>query len=92
MYSLAHSQPSRFKKDYKRMLRRGKDKSKFQVVIDILISGKSLPIKYKNHELKGNYKGCMECHIEPDWILIYRVVNKTLVFDRTGSHSDLFKK
>lgn len=90
MYSLNHSQASIFKKDYKRMIKRGKNKKKLQTVIDILLSGDSLPARYRNHTLKGNYTGCMECHIEPDWLLIYRIIDNKIYLERTGTHSDLF--
>ena len=81
-----------FKKDYKRIKRRGYDMRLLEKVISILAEGKSLPAKYKDHDLIGNYKGCRECHISPDWLLIYEVIDQELLLylTRTGSHSDLF--
>lgn len=59
--------------------------------MNLLIEEKQLPLKNKNHKLLGNYKDCWECHIEPDWLLIYRKADfKEIIFIRTGSHSDLF--
>ena len=82
-----------FKKDYKLADKRGLAIADLDVVLTALINGKELPLKYKNHKLKGSYKDCLECHIRPDWLLIYRVdeLNNTITFIRTGSHSDLFK-
>ena len=83
---------SKFKKDYKTAKKRGLDSSKLETVINDLINGKKLDEKYRNHILTGNYKGFYECHIEPDWLLIYFIENEILVLTlvRTGSHSDLF--
>lgn len=74
------------------MQKRGKDISKLEKVIDILSSGGIFPEKYLDHALSGNYSGYRECHIEPDWLLIYKIENATLtlILFRTGSHSDLF--
>ncbi|MBR6163735.1 type II toxin-antitoxin system YafQ family toxin, partial [bacterium] len=71
---------------------RGYDMSKLEKVIDILCSLKPLPKKYKDHALSGNYITYRECHIEPDWLLVYKIENNTLtlVLSRTGTHSDLF--
>lgn len=83
---------SKFKKDYKRIIKRGYNQEDFKTVINILVSGESLPDKYKDHSLSGNYIGFRECHINPDWLLIYKVNNDilTLTLVRTGTHSDLF--
>lgn len=83
---------SKFKKDYKLILKRGYDKQLLQGVIDILVTGDKLPKEYKDHALMGDYKGCRECHITPDWLLIYRIEENMLILGltRTGSHSDLF--
>ena len=83
---------SKFKKDYKAAKKRGLNMLKLETLIDKLISGKKIDDKYCNHMLTGNYKGFYECHIEPDWLLIYYIENKILVLTlvRTGSHSDLF--
>lgn len=81
---------SKFKKDLKRCVRRGYDLNLLQNIIDILRMPASLPIKNQDHDLKGNYKGYRECHITPDWLLIYEVDGNELYLDRTGTHSDLF--
>lgn len=81
-----------FKKSYKRCLKRGCDENKFKEVISLLAEHGRLPQKYKPHHLTGNYKGYMECHISPDWLLIWEQHNKELILILvdTGSHSDLF--
>lgn len=61
-------------------------------VMDDIVMGKPLAAKYKDHALTGNYKGWRECHLAPDWLLIYRVTDTEAIFERTGSHSELFKK
>jgi mRNA interferase YafQ len=83
---------SAFKKDYKRIVKRGYDVRRLERVIDILASGNELPEEYKDHDLIGNYSGCRECHIAPDWLLIYEINNAELllILTRTGTHSDLF--
>lgn len=85
---------SRFKKDYKLIVKRNYDISKLEKVIDLIANEMPLPKEYKNHPLIGNYKGFMECHIEPDWLLIYQIDSGelTLILSRTGTHSDLFNK
>ncbi len=83
---------SQFKKDYKRISKQNKDVSKLRTVIEKLVAGKILEPKYKDHQLSGNWKGHRDCHIEPDWILIYRITSDDLYLERTGSHSELFKK
>jgi len=82
---------SQFKKDFKNILKRKKKLSKLESIIKKLQSCHSLPFKNKNHKLKGNYTSCWECHIEPDWLLIYKLTTDELILIRTGSHSDLFK-
>ena len=81
-----------FKKSYKLCLKRGYDKELFKRVIKILGETGTLPSEYKPHKLKGEYKGCWECHITPDWLLIWEQNNKELVLllVDTGTHSDLF--
>ena len=85
---------SRFKKDWKKIIKRGYDVKKFEKVLSLLINEQPLDEKYRDHKLIGNYEGCRECHIEPDWLLIYYVENNilTLTLSRTGSHSDLFSE
>lgn len=91
MYTIKFT--SRFAKDLKRAAKRGHDLKLLQKVIDTLAAGKPLPVKYRDHALKGDYTGCRECHIEPDWLLIYQINNNVLVLTllHTGTHSDLFK-
>ncbi len=82
-----------FKKDYKLALKRGKDITKLDDVIRMLSAGIELPKRYHNHFLTGEYEGFQECNIEPDWLLLYIVIDGQLVLSlsRTGSHSDLFR-
>ena len=82
---------TKFKKDYKRMKKQGKDLSLLQMVINDLLAEKILPEKNRDHALTGNYLGFRECHIQPDWLLIYAVDHGQLVLtaSRTGTHSDL---
>ncbi len=81
-----------FKKDLKLAKRRGYDLSLLNNIVDTLAAGKSLDERYKDHSLIGNYKGCRECHITPDWLLIYEISENELILylTRTGTHSDLF--
>lgn len=81
-----------FKKDYKLAKKRGYDLAALQEVITKLANGQPLPEKNKDHALTGNYAGCRECHVKPDWLLIYQIFNDELVLylTRTGTHSDLF--
>jgi mRNA interferase YafQ len=82
---------AKMKKDVKRMKKRGKSISKLTSVLSILASGEPLPEQYRDHQLSGNRAGFRECHIEPDWLLIYRVENDILILiaAETGTHSDL---
>ena len=82
---------TQFKKDYKLIKKQNKDLHKLKTVINILAAGNKLPEKYSDHTLTGTWKGHRDCHIEPDWILIYRITSDSLYFERMGSHSDLFK-
>jgi mRNA interferase YafQ len=84
------SQTSQFKRDIKRQRQRGKDLDKLKGVIELLISGTALPENLHDHPLTGNWKGWRDCHIEPDWLLIYKRLPEELILGRTGSHSDLF--
>jgi mRNA interferase YafQ len=81
---------AQFKKDVKRINRRNFDIEKLKEVLGFLVNELELPQKYKNHNLVGNYHGRKECHIEPDWLLIYRIQENYLYLERTGTHSDLF--
>ena len=84
------SQTTQFKKDIKRQIKKGKNPQKLKAVVKILLDGEKLPPKNHDHPLKGSWVGRRDCHIEPDWILIYRVSEDELLLERTGSHSDLF--
>jgi len=79
-----------FKKDLKLIRKRGKDIEKLKAIVKKLILKEALPEKNRNHQLTGKYKGFCECHIEPDWLLIYKIDSKSLTLVRTGNHSDLF--
>lgn len=85
---------NQFKKDLKLAKKQGRDLDKLFEVIDILANGEKLDTKFKDHDLSGSYKGTRECHIESDWLLIYEIVNNTLILMlyRLGTHSELFKK
>ncbi len=82
----------KFKKDYKAITKRGYNPQLLQDVLTILCNEQPLPPRYKDHNLSGNYKGHRECHITPDWLLIYKIDHNilTLTLTRTGTHSDLF--
>ena len=84
---------SQFKKDLKLAKKQNKSLSKLFEVVELLAEGKKLETKYRDHELSGKYKGTRECHIEPDWLLVYEYHNDVLVLMlyRLGSHSELFK-
>lgn len=83
---------SQFKRDYKRMKKRGLNMAELQIVLDKLCADKPLEERHRDHALVGRYAGFRECHIRPDWLLVY-AINKDwliLVASRTGTHSDLF--
>ncbi len=84
---------SKFKKDYKIAMKRGLKIELLDNVIKLLANGEKLPEENKDHNLAGNYKGYRECHIQPDWLLVYKISDNTLILSlsRTGSHSDLFR-
>ena len=81
-----------FKKDYKRVKKRGYNLKLLEDVLSLLVKGETLPQEYHDHPLIGNYAGVRECHIKPDWLLIYKMDDNglTVIAMRTGSHSDLF--
>ncbi|MEG1822915.1 MAG: type II toxin-antitoxin system YafQ family toxin [Clostridiales bacterium] len=83
---------SQFKKDFKLAVKRGNDVSLLFNVIHLLSRGENLSEEYKDHSLSGNYFGYRECHIQPDWLLVYKRTENLLVLSlyRTGTHSDLF--
>jgi len=82
---------SRFKKEYKLAIRRGKNEQKLQAIIDMLATDQPLPARCKPHKLSGEYQGMWECHIEPDWLLIYEITEDEIQLFRLGTHSDLFR-
>ena len=81
---------TRFKKDFKTCVKRGYKMALLQQAIDTLRIPSPLPTKNRGHNLSGNYSGYRECHIEPDWLLIYKQTDDELRLDRTGTHADLF--
>lgn len=81
---------TQFRKDFKQCVKRGYDMQLIRHVMESLENQETLPPKNKDHFLTGNYTGFRECHVQPDWLLIYQVSNESIVFDRTGTHSDLF--
>lgn len=85
---------NQFKKDLKLAKKQGKDLDKLFEIINILADEEKLDTKFKDHDLSGSYKGTRECHIEPDWLLIYEIDNNALILMlyRLGTHSELFKK
>jgi mRNA interferase YafQ len=83
---------ARFRRDVKRAEKRGKDMTKLKEALTVLIEQKSLPASYADHPLKGDWKGFRDLHLEPDWLLLYRVEGSELQLARTGSHSDLFNE
>ena len=79
-----------FKKDVKRTEKRGKDMAKLKAVILLLLNDEPLPVRLKDHPLRGDWVGYRDLHIEPDWLLLYAVSKSELKLARTGTHSDLF--
>ena len=79
-----------FEKDLRKVKRQGKNTDKIKSVMSNLIAEKQLEKKYRDHSLTGNFKDRRECHVEPDWLLIYKIENDEIIFERTGSHSELF--
>lgn len=87
------SRTSQFKKDVKRAEKRGKDLAKLKTTLELLIDERPLPPAFKDHPLRGNFAGSRDCHIEPDWVLIYTLTenDRHIRFERTGTHTDLFR-
>jgi mRNA interferase YafQ len=83
---------NQFKKDFKKVQKRGLNLAELQKLIELIVNEQPIPAKYKNHKLIGDYKDIWDCHIKPDWLLFYQIdeKNKEVTFVRTGSHSDLF--
>jgi mRNA interferase YafQ len=82
----------RFKRDVKRVERRKKDMNKLKAALSLLIAGEPLPTEYKDHPLRGNWNGFRDLHLEPDWLLLYRIEGNELQLARTGTHADLFNE
>jgi mRNA interferase YafQ len=84
---------TKFKKDLKLAKKQGRNTDKLLKIIEQLANGEPLEAKYRDHDLTGEYLGCRECHIEPDWLLIYEIFDDVLVLllNRVGSHSELFR-
>lgn len=82
---------SQFARDIKRMKKRGKDLIKMKALIEELLAGLPLNPRYHDHSLIGPFKGRRECHIEPDWLLIYTLTRDEVILERTGRHADLFE-
>ncbi len=80
----------RFKRDVRRAKKRGKDTDQLRAVLSLLIEQKPLPASYNDHPLRGDWSGFRDLHIEPDWLLLYRVQGDELQLARTGTHADLF--
>ena len=87
---LAAVQSGQFRRDVKRAEKRGKDMAKLRQALLLLLNGEALPERYKDHPLRGNWNGYRDLHIEPDWLLIYKILGDELLLARTGSHADLF--
>lgn len=81
-----------FKRDFKKIKKRGFNIELLENVVDTLLKGEQLPLQNKDHALSGNWKGYRECHIQPDWLLIYEIIDDRLILSltATGTHSDLF--
>lgn len=81
---------SQFKKDLKKIKKQNKDLKLLKLIVDIIANGLEIDNKYKNHKLLGKYNSYLELHIQPDWLLIYKIINQELFLARTGSHAELF--
>jgi mRNA interferase YafQ len=84
------TQTSQFKKDFRKQIKRGKDPQKLFAFVELLVSEQPIPSRYRDHVLLGNWSGRRDCHLEPDWLLIYQLTEVEVILERTGSHSDLF--
>ena len=80
-----------FERDIKHSIRRGKNLEKFKIIARTLLAGEPLDLLHRDHPLVGSYLGRRECHIESDWLLIYKIEGSRRIFERTGTHSDLFR-
>ena len=79
-----------FKKDAAALARRGYDRAKLDAILRLLAAGEPLPARCRPHKLQGDWQGVWECHIRPDWLLIYEFTDTTVTLHRTGTHTDLF--
>lgn len=82
----------RFEKDYKKSLKSGRDMARLKQVMSWIANEQTLPSALRDHKLIGNYQGRRECHLAGDWLLIYKIDPQSVVFERTGSHSELLRK
>lgn len=82
---------NQFEKDVKLAKKRGKDLNRIFHLMQLLLNEETIPAKNRDHSLSGNYANRRECHIEPDWLLIYKLESDAIIFERTGTHADLFK-
>lgn len=87
---LSQKTSNRFDKEVKLQIKRGKDIEKLIAVMEAIIEEKPLDKKHRDHPLTGNWVKYRDCHIEPDWLLIYKIENGEVLFERTGTHADLF--
>jgi mRNA interferase YafQ len=90
MYAPAYTK--QFSKDVKLAQKRGRNLEKLKLIVESLVAGEKLDPIYRDHKLVGDYVGRRECHIESNWLLIYKIEASTIIFERTGRHSDLFKE
>ena len=81
-----------FERDVKRLRKRGKEMAKLKAVVRTLVAGEALGPLHRDHRLLGSYQGRRECHVESDWLLIYKLQTDCIIFERTGTHSDLFRQ
>ncbi len=82
---------TRFEKDYRKAGKSGKDMTRLKRVMTWIANEQTLPMELRDHKMIGNYQGRRECHLSGDWLLIYKLEDDTVIFERTGSHSELFK-
>ncbi len=82
---------NQFQKDFRRAEKRGKNLQKLKLIIETLVSGDQLDPIHRDHRLLGKFLGRRECHIEADWLLVYKLEDDRIIFERTGTHSDLFR-
>lgn len=82
---------NQFERDIRLIKKRGKDLNKVFKIMQLLLNQEKLPSKNRDHVLTGNYANRRECHVEPDWLLIYKLESDAIIFERTGTHSDLFR-